>query len=127
MAARSFNRYLWLAFAGVLILAGLGAGALFLYAELKLSNLVLGGLGEGFPTVIYAAPTQLTRDTVLTPDRLLARLKRLGYAEVPGTPDAKGEFAWSPPHLTLYLKGFATPVAAQEPLLVTLKSVEGAH
>ena len=56
---------------GVCLIA---AGGLVLYAESRLSSLVLGGLGESFSTRLYSAPYALADGSTAPPERVLARL-----------------------------------------------------
>src|SRR3989338_9109139 len=90
------------------------AGILAFYAELKLSRLVLGGLGESFSTRIYAAPFIVDERIASSPDRLMQRLERLGYSKNDGM-SAAGQFSWQDPKLKVYLRGFKSPRQAQEP------------
>lgn len=105
--------------AALAVLAGLGAWLLLL-AEKKLSGLALGGLGEAFSTKIYSAPLEVKEGSFTSPASLLRRLERLGYraAEKPAAP---GEYYWKDPVLTVYLRGFRTPSARQEPLEAALE------
>lgn len=110
--------------AALAVLAGLAAW-LAISAERKLSGLALGGLGEAFPTRIYSAPFEVSEGSFSPPASLLRRLERLGYraAEEPALP---GEYSWKEPVLTVYLRGFRTPLARQEPLAASLEyGVEG--
>ncbi len=82
------------------------AAVLFTAAERKLDKLVLGGLGESFSTKVYAAPFILHDQLRASPERVLRRLDRLGYrAGAAG----RGGYDWSPPFLTIRLRGFETP------------------
>jgi 1A family penicillin-binding protein len=99
--------------------AGLAAiGLLSLYAESKLSALVVGGLGESFSTRLYAAPYAWREGSTAAPDRVIARLERLGYQRVP-SPGKTGEYSWRSPEMSVWLRGFRSPTAAQEPGLYT--------
>jgi penicillin-binding protein 1B len=95
------------------------AGALSLYAERKLSMLVLGGLGESFSTRLYSAPYALRDGSPCPPARLLARLDRLDYQRAK-TAARAGAYAWQPPRLDLWARGFHTPVDAEEPGVFSL-------
>lgn len=97
------------------LLLGVAAAApalLVLRAERKLSQLVLGGLGESFSTRIYASPFSIETGADLDPASLLSRLKRLSYQQVPA-PSRPGEYSWQPPLLTLSLRGFSEPAPSQ--------------
>jgi len=97
---------------GVCLIA---AGGLVLYAESRLSSLVLGGLGESFSTRLYSAPYALADGSTAPPERVLARLERLDYRRVAGEPAGPGEFEWQPPgQLTVWLRGFDAPVGKVE-------------
>ena len=89
--------------------AVVGAGILSIYAERKLSLLVLGGLGESFSTRLYSAPYALSDGSPVPPARLLARLDRLGYQKAQSVARA-GDFAWNGTDLDLWARGFTTPV-----------------
>jgi penicillin-binding protein 1B len=102
----------------LLILAALG---LTRYAEDKLSNLVVGGLGESFSTRIYGAPFVVTDGGRESPERLLQRLDRLGYVKVSSSP-ASGQYEWTPPELVVNLRGFTLPQRRQLPGVVFMKS-----
>src|SRR5579883_3182289 len=97
-----------------------GAVALVIFVERKLSQLVLGGLGESFSTRVYSAPYPIDSAHCPSPARLLERLQRLNYAPAPGAPAKPGEYAYQPPALAVYLRGFHTPAAYQEPGVYTL-------
>ncbi|MEK7858624.1 MAG: PBP1A family penicillin-binding protein [Elusimicrobiota bacterium] len=104
-------RLFLLAAAAALIAA---TALLILGAERKLSQLVVGGLGESFSTRVYSAAFPLDEQTPISPARLLERLERLGYrAGVP--PLTAGQYLWQAPVLQLHLRGFAAPLPAQEP------------
>ncbi|MBI4370574.1 MAG: transglycosylase domain-containing protein, partial [Elusimicrobia bacterium] len=100
--------------AGALIIC-----ALIIHAERKLSTLVLGGLGEAFPTKIYSAPLIIQEGSFISPHRLMRRLDRLGYQTVPA-PEHPGEFSWQDPVFTIYLRGFDLPHIKEKPRLVSL-------
>ena len=110
----SKNKKLFLLLAAPAVLAGV-AGWLLLLAEHKLSGLALGGLGEAFSTKIYSAPLEVKEGSFTSPASLLRRLERLGYRSVE-KPPAPGEYSWKEPVLEVYLRGFRTPTARQEPL-----------
>ena len=103
----------------------LAATAIVVFAEWKLSRLVVGGLGEGFSTKIYSAPMFLGGDVRVGPDRVLARLRRDGYRVAASTETAAGEFVWDPPRLSVHLRGFRTPRFSQAEELATLKVDSG--
>ncbi|MEK7286973.1 MAG: PBP1A family penicillin-binding protein, partial [Elusimicrobiota bacterium] len=103
-----------------LALGASGVVALIFYAEQKLSRLVLGGLGESFSTKVFGAPFVLTGDIHPSPEHLIGRLKRLGYRPVEKEPQAKGEFFWEAPTLSVFLKGFELPQASQAKILARL-------
>jgi 1A family penicillin-binding protein len=114
----------WLLFGAVV--AAVGAVSLMVYAESRLSKLVLGGLGEGFSTKVYSAPYTLVSDVSFiqirpSPDQLVQRLTRLAYSEVVGEPNNPGEFSWSYPILTVYLRAFETPHVTQDEQRVRLR------
>ncbi|MFI5361347.1 MAG: PBP1A family penicillin-binding protein [Elusimicrobiota bacterium] len=92
---------------------GLSAAWLVAQAELKLSSLTVGGLGESFSTRVWSAPYAVADDSRVDPERLLNRLWRLGYRRVDGVP-AKGQYRWNPPELDVYLRGYRTPTSAQD-------------
>jgi len=106
-------RRLRLSFLALLALAA-GAGLLVYRAERKLSQLVLGGLGESFSTRIFAAPVAVGADAPRDPRRLCERLRRLGYRRV-SVPAAPGEYSWQAPVLRVHLRGFSAPLPAQDP------------
>src|SRR3989338_4126562 len=95
------------------------AGILAFYAELKLSRLVLGGLGESFSTRIYAAPFIVDERIASSPDRLMQRLERLGDSKNDGRGPA-AHFSWKVPKLKVYWRGFNPPRQAQQPGLFEL-------
>ncbi|MBI2069325.1 MAG: PBP1A family penicillin-binding protein [Elusimicrobia bacterium] len=99
----------------VVILAGL-----IFYADRKLSKLVLGGLGEAFPTKVYAAPFILGEGVHISPDRLIERLKRLGYRQTHAPLSAPGDYALDQTLIHIYVRGFELPIIAQQPALVSL-------
>jgi penicillin-binding protein 1B len=100
------------ALGALLLAAAVAAGWLVWQAESKLAALALGGLGESFSTRVWSAPFALTQGLRAEPDRLLERLRRLGYRSV-DRPPARGEYRWSPPALEIGLRGFRAPAAAQ--------------
>lgn len=118
----------WRGSGRVLFRAALAAGAsalgllalLAFYAELRLSRLVLNGLGEGFSTRVYAAPFPLRTGLRQSSGDLVRRLERLRYARVDSEPALPGEYALRESRLQVYLRSFRTPLLAQEPALATL-------
>ncbi|MBI5631500.1 MAG: PBP1A family penicillin-binding protein [Elusimicrobia bacterium] len=92
--------------------AGAGVVGLVLYAETRLSDLVLGGLGFSFPTKVYSAPYILRPGLEVPAAELLERLRRLRYEESDNP--APGQFSWAPPALTVNLRGFTAPTLRQE-------------
>jgi penicillin-binding protein 1B len=88
------------------------AGVLCVFAERKLSMLVLGGLGESFSTRVYAAPYALPQGAVVPPARLLARLDRAGYQKSK-TLERTGDYTWDGKELRLALRGFQTPIDSE--------------
>src|ERR1019366_5054702 len=102
------------------LLVGTAAGLLLIaagvavYAEAKLSQLVLGGLGESFSTRIYAAPFVLRDGAPSPPSRLLERLDRLGYAQIRADKTRTGQYFWHSPALVLGLRGFQDSVGRQD-------------
>ncbi|MBI4351089.1 MAG: PBP1A family penicillin-binding protein [Elusimicrobia bacterium] len=113
------KRRIFILLAAAAVLAGLAAWLLLL-AEYKLSGLALGGLGEAFSTKIYSAPFEVGKGSFAAPASLLRRLGRLGYRAVE-KPSAPGEYVWLEPALEVYLRGFRTPSARQEPLKAELE------
>lgn len=99
---------------------GLAVGGLFLYAEAKLSRLVLGGLGESFTTRVYAQPYSMRSGEGPTPDRIETRLKRLNYQQT-DEPTAAGQYSRSPKRLRVFLRGFRTPLEEQHAGLYDLQ------
>ena len=63
----------------VLVIFILIGSVLIAYAERKLSNLVLGGLGECFPTKIYSGSFEMESGSRYSSSLLLERLSRLRY------------------------------------------------
>ncbi|MBI3288311.1 MAG: PBP1A family penicillin-binding protein [Elusimicrobia bacterium] len=95
-------------------------------AERKLSKLVLGGLGESFSTRIWSAPFLVKDGARGEAERLVERLDHQGYRRVDGAP-AKGEYRWTPPELTVYLRGYRAPSSEQtEGVYVLRRSGVGA-
>src|SRR6185295_8592192 len=97
----------WLARAVVIAaaLAAVVAG----FAEWKLSRLVVGGLGDVVSTKIYSAPLVVGEGERVAADRVLERLRRLGYRTTVSSEPAAGEYSWNPPRLDLHLRGFLSP------------------
>ncbi|MBI4376257.1 MAG: PBP1A family penicillin-binding protein [Elusimicrobia bacterium] len=81
---------------------------LALYAERRLSRLVLGGLGESFSTRLYSAPARI-EGSEPGPARLLWRIQRLRYAPASAPQLKEGEYSWKEPDLWIALRGFKTP------------------
>jgi penicillin-binding protein 1B len=115
MAARSRRRSPWL-IALALVAGGLGLAAVSVsvFAERKLSLLVLGGLGESFSTRLYSAPHSVPDGSPCPPARLFARLDSLGYQRLPAVTRA-GDYSWTPPSLELFARGFRTPLETVPP------------
>ena len=125
MARRRIRRSSWnspLAFlgAGAALVLGVSVIWLAVQAERKLSALALGGLGESFSTRVWSAPASVKDGAPAEAERLLERLDRLGYRKVEGSP-AKGEYRWSPPELTVYLRGYRAPSSNQAEGLFVLR------
>lgn len=97
-----------------------GAAALVIFVEHKLSQLVLGGLGESFSTRVYSAPYPIDSSHCPSPAKLLERLRRLSYAPADGTPAKPGEYVYQPPTIAVYLRGYHTPAAYEAAGLYTL-------
>jgi penicillin-binding protein 1B len=110
---------LWLA-AAVALTVGVCAAWLAYQSESKLSALALGGLGESFSTRVWSAPFLLRDGGRGEPQLLIERLERLGYRKVDGMP-GKGEYRWSPPELTVFLRGYRGPLSAQQEGLYVLR------
>src|SRR5262249_35198354 len=110
---------------GTAALAVLMAGAwLAAQAELKLSTLALGGLGESFSTRVWSAPFLVRDGGPAEPPRLLERLDPPRPPRA-GRAPAKGEYRWSPPELAVRLRGFRTPSASQAEGLYSLRDDGG--
>src|SRR5258708_3875503 len=92
---------------------------MIIYAEFKLSHLVLGGLGEHFSTKMYSAPLVLGDGARISPDRLLKRLRRLDYRVAASSVPAVGEYTWTSPELKICLRGFRSPGFSQLEQFVT--------
>jgi len=117
--------WLWAATA-LLAAAALSSLWLAAQAERKLSSLVVGGLGVSFSTRIWAAPFVVKDGALAEAERIIERLGRLGYRAVPGAP-AKGEYRWTHPELTVYLRGHRIPGSEQrEGVFVLRRSAVGA-
>jgi penicillin-binding protein 1B len=84
------------------------------YAEAKLAQLVVGGLGESFSTRIYAAPFPVRAGGGTPPELLLERLDRLGYAQIQAGDPAPGQYQWRSPLLVVGLRGYSNPLGRQE-------------
>ncbi|MFN0117097.1 MAG: PBP1A family penicillin-binding protein, partial [Elusimicrobiota bacterium] len=84
------------------------------------SNLVLGGLGENFPTQVYSAPSVITNQTFISRHQLLERLKRLRYLPTNAKILNLGEFRDDNDSIEIYLKGFQNPTYNQIPQLVKI-------
>ncbi|MFI5347753.1 MAG: PBP1A family penicillin-binding protein [Elusimicrobiota bacterium] len=118
--ASSWNAFwLWTAAAAALLL-GVSAIWLAVQAERKLAALALGGLGESFSTRVWSAPAVIANGAPAETTRLLERLDRLGYRRVDGSP-AKGEYRWTPPELTVFLRGYRAPSSSQNEGLFVLR------
>src|SRR5258708_37859965 len=85
--------------------------------EVKFSGLVVGGLGESFSTRFYSAPTILSEQNPMVQAIVFERLKRLHYQESKLPLTDPGQFNWSPPVLSITVRGFHTPLVNQQPLL----------
>jgi penicillin-binding protein 1B len=115
-------RWIW----PTLVAASLAGLWLAFQAERKLSSLVLGGLGESFSTRIWSAPFVLQNGARGDSERFVSRLERLGYHRVEGSP-AKGQYHWSPPELTVYVRGHRAPGSTQaEGVFVLRRTSAGA-
>ncbi len=112
MARRRALKKPWRWASAVLAAAAVALLWLAFQAERKLSSLVLGGLGESFSTRIWSAPFVLKNGARGEAERFITRLERLGYHRVEGSP-VKGEYHWTPPELTVYLRGHRAPGSTQ--------------
>ncbi len=100
--------------AGAAALAGVAVAiAVALFAERKLSHLVLGGLGESFSTRVYSAPFTLRDGVAPPPERLVERLDRLGYTRA-AAPSRPGEYDRQGPRIAAFVRAFKTPSGEQE-------------
>lgn len=124
MARRRWTRRKKKIFGSLLLLGTLStvviAAGLIIYAEQKLSGLVLGGLGESFSTKVFSAPYLLNEQKRPTPERLIERLRRLGYRPSSGLPTQAGEWNWEYPTLSVWLRGFSLPHLSQAAGLLRL-------
>src|SRR4051812_18666029 len=116
---RSRRRWLW-ALGAALAAASLASGVLAILAERRLSTLVLGGLGVSFSTRLWSAPFPVRDGAQGEAERLVERLDRLGYHRSSGVL-AKGEYRWSPPELTVFLRGHRVPGSEQREGVYTLR------
>lgn len=96
------------------------AFSLIIYTERKLSNLVLGGLGEGFSTRLYAAPLKVDSLCPYPPSYVMRRLEHLNYVSVEDVPERPGQYHWDSPTLIIYARGFKTPFLSQRVQRVSL-------
>ena len=119
---RRIKKYVLPTLAIALTLLTAIVSGLFIYAERKLSRLVVGGLGVAFSTKVYAAPYVINDQTYCASQRLILRLKRLGYVRVNQEPRRRGEFFWDAPRLLVSLRGFELPQMSQSAALMTLIS-----
>lgn len=87
---------------------------LVIFAEKKLSVLVLGGLGESFSTKVYSAPFQLQAKQKISLEEIIQRLKRLRYEENSSRVVLPGQYHWSPPLLNVHLRDFTSPYLQQD-------------
>jgi penicillin-binding protein 1B len=101
------------------VTALIAALAIVFIAERKISTLVVGGLGESFSTRVYSAPFAIDAKTSTPPAILELRLKRLGYEKIFGPPNL-GQYSTAGKTLLVGLRGFKTPLAAQDPGLFEL-------
>lgn len=109
------------------LLAALGVGGLIFWAEFKIKGLVLGGLGEGFSTRLYAFPFVVEAGSPYSPEALLQRLKRLNYQPSSDEMPSKGAYTWEPPRLTVHLRGFEAPFLSQNPGVLVLTQKHESH
>ncbi|MBI4670003.1 MAG: PBP1A family penicillin-binding protein [Elusimicrobia bacterium] len=127
--------------AALVIFVLAACAGLVVYSQRRLSNLVLGGLGEAFPTMVYGSPYIIGEQTWASPETLFKRLERLGYRKKQSRPQSPGEYFWdapvlavplrrasgteiSPGVLAVYLRGFNMPQMIQKPgpAFLTLKA-----
>ncbi|MDD5628852.1 MAG: transglycosylase domain-containing protein, partial [Elusimicrobia bacterium] len=122
---RARRRRSWFGLTTLFVLALAAAAMVVAFrAETELSRLSLGGLGKGFSTRVFAAPAAVGEGAPQDPRRLMTRLGRLGYRRVRQA-RAPGEFSWQAPVLSLFLRGFSSPMATQAPGLFKASFPEG--
>ena len=84
---------------------------------------MLGGLGISFSTRIWSAPFPVKDGGLGEAERLIERLDRLGYRNTRNSP-VKGEYRWTPPELTVYLRGHRIPGSEQAEGVYVLRRVD---
>ncbi len=94
--------------------------AIIFTSEWKLAKLVPGGLGEQFPTKVYAAPFLIPDGFVLSDEELRQRITRLDYRASRVVPLQPGHYKWEGSNLVIALRGFKAPVLEQYPATITL-------
>ena len=104
----------------LIIIFGLFLIGLIIFAEQKLSLLVLGGRGEVFSTEIYSKPTTIQKFSNVRPEEILIRLERLNYHASKEVPLVKGEYIWQMPILKIFSRGFSIPTKSQDPGVVMI-------
>jgi len=102
------------------IFALIGSVGVVIIAEIKLSLLVHGGLGEEFTTTIYSDIFPLTGNRIFSREELHDRLKRLSYTEVSHAPVDPAEVRMTGGVVELYLRDATTPQDTQKARLIQL-------
>lgn len=97
--------------------------AVIIVSELKMSKLILGGLGESFSTRVYSAPTVLHNHSEFSRQNLIARMERLNYKPSNEKTLLPGQYRIQTTDLYVCLRGFETPHFSQPSGLYLLQRV----
>jgi penicillin-binding protein 1B len=103
------------------------AAILLVYAERKLSHLVVGDLGESFSTKIYSSPKKITGGEPFGFNEFQARIARLGYEKVFDYPLEVGEYLVRDKKITIYLRSFDTQLDQQQNYTVQIDFFDPQH
>ena len=119
------KKHFWRLAAAAGLVAAAAAMLTAYFAERGLARLAPGGLGVAFSTRIYSAPHELRSGAPADLPGLLERLARLDYRET-RLPAAPGEYRRQGAAVEVYLRGFRSPLAAQQPLAAVVTDKGGA-
>ncbi len=104
----------------ILVIAGI---AVFVYAGYLAKRIEnrFAGRRWNIPSTVYSDSTLLYPGQGIDPESLHAKLRRLGYRDVPKLPERKGEMRFGKTDVTLYMHDFKSSIFTQTGFLIRIR------